>query len=132
MNEYIPQHAASPLDALNDDKPLLSNQSYDLLKKFVTLVLPAFGALYFGLAQIWNWPNAESVVGTCALLATFFGVLLNVAGRSYEKSDVSVDGVITVTEDEDGVRQAGLMLKNYVDPAQIIQQDSATFKVLKG
>ena len=130
-NDYVPQHA-SPLDSLNNKKPLLSNHTYDLLKQFVTLVLPALGALYFGLAQIWNWPNAESVVGSCALLATFFGVLLNVAGRSYAQSDADVDGVITVSEDENGVKQAGLMLRNYEDPAAVVQQDSATFKVIKG
>lgn len=130
MNEYVPEHA-SPLNALNNDKPLLSNQTYDMLKKLVTLGLPAFGVLYVTVAGLWGLPNPEAVSGTVLAVATFCGVLLNIAGRSYEKSDANIDGVITVHEDADGVKQAGLMLKNYEDPAAVVRQDTATFKVLK-
>lgn len=119
------------LKMLNDKKPLLSDATYDLLKKLVTLGLPAFGVLYVTVAALWGLPNPEAVSGTVLAVATFLGVLLNIAGRSYEASDANYDGVITIHEDEDGVKQAGLQLKNYVDPAQVVQQDSATFKVLK-
>lgn len=119
------------LAALNDDKPMFSDKTYDRVKALVTLGLPAFGALYFALAGYWDWPSGEQVVGTCAVLATFFGVLLNIAGRSYEKSDDMYDGVIAVkTDPESGVKQAAIALKAYENPADVVTQSEARFKVV--
>jgi hypothetical protein len=64
----------------------LSNTAYDLLKYTTTIVLPAIGALYFALSQIWGFPHAEQVVGTLAAVTTFLGVLIGVATASYNKS----------------------------------------------
>jgi len=126
---HQPRHAA--LDTLNDQKPMLSNQTYDTLKRFVTLGLPAFGVLYVAIAAIWGLPNPEAVSSTVLAVATFCGVLLNIAGRSYEKSDEMYDGVINVrTDPETGIKQAGLVLKNYENPAEVVTQSEARFKVV--
>ena len=39
--------------SVSDKAPLLSNKTYDWLKYIAQVFLPAVGALYFGLAQIW-------------------------------------------------------------------------------
>jgi hypothetical protein len=124
---------------VQETKPMLSNQTYDLLKKLVTLALPAFGTLYVTIAALWGLPNPEAVAGTVLALGTFLGVLLNVAGRSYavskadfqEVDPVDTDGEIVVTENPDGSKSADLVLKNYENPADIVAQDRVTFSVRK-
>jgi len=129
MSEITPTNPA--LAALNEDKPMLSNQTYDRLKAFVTLGLPAFGVLYVTVAALWGLPNPEAVAGTVLAVATFLGVLLNIAGRSYEKSDDMYDGVIAVkTDPESGIKQAAVALKNYENPADVVTQTEARFKVV--
>ena len=107
---------------------LISNKAYDLLKRFVTLVLPAIGALYFGLAGIWNLPAAEQVVGTCALIATFGGVLLKFADKSYNASEDKYDGVVTVQPKPSGGELYDMVLAK---PAEEVKtQSQVTFKVI--
>lgn len=108
--------------------PLLSNKVYDQLKFLVTLVLPAFGAFYFGLAGLWGLPAGDQVVGTCALLATFFGVVLKFSDIAYNKSDAPYDGEMHVTETETG-KLVQLELND--DPELLEKQDRVTFRVNK-
>lgn len=70
---------------------LLSNKTYDYLKRLVTLALPAAGALYFALAQIWGFPNGEEVVGSIAAVNVFLGVVLGVSSKTYDPADGTVD-----------------------------------------
>jgi hypothetical protein len=122
--QYVAQHAAEP-------KPLLSNDMYDRLKAFTTMVMPALGALYFGLAKIWGLPKGEEVVGSLAIIATFLGVLLLWSTRRYNMSDDRFDGEINITEHENGLKTGAINLKNYENPADIVQQDQVVFKVNK-
>lgn len=71
--------------------PLLSNAAYDVLNKLVKYILPALGTAYFSLASIWNFPAAEQVVGTIAVLTTLFGILLAVSKSSYNSADITED-----------------------------------------
>lgn len=64
----------------------LSNKMYDILKYIAQYVLPALGALYFGLAKIWGLPYGTEIVGTIALVDTFLGTLLGLSTKSYNKS----------------------------------------------
>ena len=68
--------------------------------KWVTLILlPACSSLYFGLSQIYGWPNGEQVVGTIALVTTFLGLLLGISTKNYNTSDAKYDGVIVMNQD---------------------------------
>lgn len=78
---------------------MLNNRTYDLTKRLVTVILPSFGALYFGLSQIWGLPAGEQVVGTIALLTTFLGIVLNVSLSQYQNSDAAFDGKVVPIED---------------------------------
>lgn len=128
MTDYKPRRASGIL-TIGPSGPILSNWVYDQLKRFVTLILPAFGTFYITIAPFWNLPNPEAVASTTLAVATFLGVVLNISGRAYEKSDEKYDGVIDVKEDEDGVKHASLILKNYEDPAEVVNQKQAVFKV---
>lgn len=65
----------------------MSNKMYDILKYIALIVLPACGALYFGLAQIWGLPHGEQVVGTITTLDTFLGALLGISTARYNKNN---------------------------------------------
>ena len=64
----------------------LSNKTYDILKYIAQYVLPALGALYFGLSKIWGLPYGTEIVGTIALVDTFLGTLLGLSTKNYNKS----------------------------------------------
>lgn len=64
---------------------LMSNKVYDVLKWIALVLLPALGALYFGLANIWGFPYAEEVVGTVSVIDTFLGAILMISTNEYNK-----------------------------------------------
>ena len=86
----------TPETSVTKPDHLLTNAQYDLLKKIVQLGLPAFGALYAGLANIWGFPNGDAVVGSIALLTVFLGVVLGFSSRSYDSSEAKYDGALVV------------------------------------
>ena len=64
----------------------MSNRCYDILKYIAQIVLPAIGALYFGLAKIWGFPYGTEIVGTIALVDTFLGALLKISTDNYNQT----------------------------------------------
>lgn len=68
-------------------KPILSDKAYDILKWVALVLLPALGALYFGLAGIWGFPYGEQIVGTITVLDTFLGVILGISTVQYNKKE---------------------------------------------
>lgn len=76
----------------------VKNRTYDRMKFVTTIVLPALGALYFGLAGIWGFPYGEQVVGTITLLVTFLGVCLKISDSSYKKLPEAYDGALVVND----------------------------------
>ena len=63
----------------------LSNQVYDVLKWLVVIVLPAFGALWAGLSQIWNLPYPSEIPATVTVICTFLGAVLCISTAQYNK-----------------------------------------------
>ena len=68
-------------------KTILTNKTYDVLKWVALILLPAMGALYFGLAGIWNFPYGEQVVGTITVIDTFIGAILGISTVQYNKKE---------------------------------------------
>lgn len=62
-----------------------TNKVYDVLKVIAQLWIPALGTLYFTLAQLWNLPYPEEIVGTLAAIDTFLGVVLGISTLSYRE-----------------------------------------------
>lgn len=65
----------------------MSNRVYDVLKWIAQIVLPAIGALYFGLASIWGLPYAQEIVGTITCIDAFLGALLGISTVQYKRRD---------------------------------------------
>lgn len=65
-------------------KLVFTDETYNRLKFWAQILLPAIGTAYFGLAQVWNLPWGEQVVGTITVLDTFLGAILKVSSTNYE------------------------------------------------
>ena len=64
----------------------LPDKVYDVLKWIVMIVLPAIGALYTGLAQIWDGiPYAAQIPATVTVICTFLGAVLCISTAEYNK-----------------------------------------------
>lgn len=63
----------------------MSNETYDKLKFVAQILLPALGALYFGLTQWWPLPYGAEVVGTITVIDTFLGTILGISTAQYNK-----------------------------------------------
>ena len=66
----------------------ISNQTYDVLKFIAQILLPALGTFYFALAQIWNLPLAEEIVGTITAVDAFLGAVLGISTAQYQKEQM--------------------------------------------
>lgn len=63
----------------------MSDKTYDILKFVAQILLPALGTFYFALAQIWNLPLAEEIVGTITAVDALLGALLGISTAQYNK-----------------------------------------------
>ena len=79
----------------------LNDKTYDFLKWLVLLFLPAVGTLYFALAQIWNLPYGEQVVGTTSAVSLALGTMVGISRHNYVKKG-EFDGEVAIdTRDVD-------------------------------
>lgn len=78
----------------------MTNKAYDVMKFIAQILLPAIGALYFGLANIWALPYAEEIVGTITVIDTFLGAILGISSAAYKK-DQEPKTMLDATEGEE-------------------------------
>lgn len=68
-------------------KQWFKNETFDVLKYICQIALPAVGALYFALSQIWGFPYAEQIVGSISAITACLGVLLGISTYTYNRRD---------------------------------------------
>jgi hypothetical protein len=89
-------------------KPHLAAGTYDTFRDSALLYLPGLATLYFTLAQFWNLPYPEQIVGTIAALTVFLGITVKKSKSNFLKSPEGQvptgpsDGAMVVTSYEDG------------------------------
>lgn len=103
----------------------MTNKRYDQLKWITQYFLPAFGTLYFTLAEVWNLPYSEEVVGTVVAVTAFLGVLLGISSAQYDKGQGTGSLIIDRTDDEKD--KVTLRLDQEVD--DILESTDVTLKV---
>ena len=64
---------------------MLSNRMFDILKWLTLVGIPALTTAYVGLAAIWNWPYADQVAKTSAVICVLLGSLLGISTIQYNK-----------------------------------------------
>lgn len=107
--------------------PLLSNKIYDVLVFVAQILLPAAGSLYFALAGVWGFSNADTVVGTIVVVDTFLGALLGLNKLAYNSSEAKYDGTMEVFRTVEGKKTFSLNLNS--DPQDLDQKKEVIFKV---
>ena len=70
----------------------LSNKTYNRLKWFITIFLPAFMGLIAGFGALGFIPNAEVIVAAIGLIGTFLGSLINVSSKNYNNREEGNNG----------------------------------------
>lgn len=63
----------------------LSNQQYDIAKRIITVVIPAFIALLTVLGGIYKF-DPSTIIGTISALTVFAGVVLGISSNNYAKT----------------------------------------------
>lgn len=71
----------------------LSNKAFDTIRFLCEILVPAIGALYFGLSKLWGLPHGQEIVGTCACVSTFLGALVGVSRANYNKTEDHYEGI---------------------------------------
>lgn len=104
----------------------LSNALYDKISALVKYILPASGTLYFALAEIWNFPYPEQVVGTIVAITTFLGAVIGLSKSSWEKNP---DGDLLI--DESDPEKDIFSLQIPTDPNDLKKQDIMRLRIIK-
>ena len=76
----------------------LPDNVYDWLMRFTKYILPALGALYTTLANIFSWPYVEQVLSSIVGIETFFGVILGISNQQFKKEPIQTDGELVYNE----------------------------------
>lgn len=124
-------------DDLIDDSPIepekpnkgfmLSSQWYERLKWFVLIFLPALGAFYFGLSNLWpGLPSPVQVVGTISLVAVLLGTLIGISSKNFKNN--GADGSIGAKIVGDNVILSKFKLPN-ISPEELAKKKSVTIQV---
>jgi hypothetical protein len=111
------------------EQQMKSSKFYDGLKQTVQVWLPAIGALYFGLGNLWGFPEVENVVGSVTVLETVLGGVVVAMASRYKKSGAAYGGDLNIYEDEDAMKLELDVSKN---PEVLSKQNEVLFKVNRG
>lgn len=98
----------------------LSAKAYDRWKFIAQIVLPALGALYFGLSEIWGLPYGAEVVGSITVIDLFLGAVLGFSSAQYYKSGANFDGTLSIAPKPDGGERVVFDVET--DPETVIKQ----------
>lgn len=74
----------------------LNNKSYDMLKWFVLIVLPAVSVLVQGLGDLYGYSSSEVYVSTINLFTVFVGTILQISSKKYHDGGNN-DGTSTIS-----------------------------------
>lgn len=110
-------------------KPLLSDEAYARLKAILTLGFPAVATLFAAVAALVGpWDFTAAVLGILAAVATFLGVVLNIAQGRYDASDDKYDGEVSVTGVNPDTGIPDLQLTVTTDPNDLVNKNVVKFK----
>jgi hypothetical protein len=62
---------------------ILSDKTYNVLKKIALIWLPALAVFWTSIAGIWNWGYA--IIGTISAVDTLLGALLQMSSKAHSK-----------------------------------------------
>ncbi|MDO4680891.1 MAG: phage holin [Aerococcus sp.] len=63
----------------------MNNQTYDFLKWFVWLFMPALTTLVGVLGQTLQWGNTNTIITIMTAVTTFLGAITGLSNKQYNK-----------------------------------------------
>ena len=66
----------------------MSKKAYNILNVIAQIILPGIGTLYFALANIWQLPFGEEILGTTTAIDTFLGALIGISSTNYNTEKI--------------------------------------------
>ncbi|MDO4681078.1 MAG: phage holin [Aerococcus sp.] len=63
----------------------MNNQTYDFLKWFVWLFMPALTTLVGVLGQTLQWGNTDTIITIMTAVTTFLGAITGLSNKQYNK-----------------------------------------------
>lgn len=105
----------------------LADKTYQQLKWFVTIVLPAFGTFYVTLGSNLGLPNPEGVAAATLAITTFLGAILGISSHNFNKTNVAEGQMVVQPPGSDGV---GYSLQLEKTPEELSQLRRITFDVV--
>ena len=79
----------------------LSNISYDRIKWFALVFIPAFEVLILTLGKIWGVPYYSEIGASVAAVGVFLAAIIGVSSKAYYKKIGDQAAVEEVEEDTD-------------------------------
>ena len=80
----------------------MQERTYRRLKLINTILLPAIGALYVTLSELWSLPAPMKIAGTISAVVAFANVGLQIASDKYW-GDVTAGGDMVFTDVGEGL-----------------------------
>ena len=77
----------------------LSNTTYDRLKWFALVFIPAFEVLILTLGKIWGFPYYAEIGATVAAVGVFIAAIIGVSSKEYRKQAALLDYEATEPDD---------------------------------
>lgn len=111
----------------------LGSKTYDKMKRLSMYIIPALGAAYFSLAQLWDLPKAEEVVGTTTIIGTFLGVVLGISNKNYQAAEntESDAGILAITGYDPDTGNPDLQVTMTKDPVDLADRNKIVLHVDK-
>ena len=78
----------------------MSNKAYDIINK-IQRFLPALGAFYLVLVEVWGLPYGDAINKTIVALATLLAVFLEIMTSKWKETNtINITSFTENTEDE--------------------------------
>lgn len=114
----------------NDPGFQLSGATYNKLKWFVTIVMPALTTLYLALDSLWNFEYTHQTAGTMTAVTAFLGVILGISTKNYNNDDSRYFGEIHVAGTDEGAQISHQVFNEDPTGQTIADKKEVTFKVV--
>ena len=116
-----------PEEEIPDSGFMLPEVWYKRIKWFVSIVLPAFGTMYFALSDALGLPYVTQVLGAITAVSAFLGTIMGFSSRTFTKSEARYDGTMTITGQQNVNGLYSLELKD--GPSTLDDKSEVVFKV---
>ena len=80
----------------------LSDKTYNFLKWFALVAIPALEAFWLTVGKVWNFPYLTEIGTTIAAVGLFIAALIGVSSKNfYEIEPINIEGMEYIEDEED-------------------------------